>query len=93
MSDNKVKLLIVEDDKEIRELLGAFLTDNGYEISYAAKRHAFCKAEPSLLCMACTSLMRCGTERALFEVKMPTYLQIKGILTSYSRAFFSSQAV
>lgn len=36
MSDNKVKLLIVEDDKEIRELLGAFLTDNGYEISYAA---------------------------------------------------------
>lgn len=35
MSDNKVKLLIVEDDKEIRELLGAFLTDNGYEISYA----------------------------------------------------------
>ena len=36
MGDNKVKLLIVEDDKEIRELLGAFLTDNGYEISYAA---------------------------------------------------------
>ena len=35
MSDNKVKLLIVEDDKEIRELLGAFLTDNGYEIGYA----------------------------------------------------------
>ena len=35
MGDNKVKLLIVEDDKEIRELLGAFLTDNGYEISYA----------------------------------------------------------
>ena len=27
----------------------------------AAKRHAFCKAEPSLLCMACTSLLRCGT--------------------------------
>ena len=25
------------------------------------KRHAFCKAEPSLLCMACTSLLRCGT--------------------------------
>lgn len=36
MGNNKVKLLIVEDDKEIRELLGAFLTDNGYEISYAA---------------------------------------------------------
>ena len=36
MGDNKVKLLIVEDDKEIRDLLGAFLTDNGYEISYAA---------------------------------------------------------
>ena len=36
MGDNKVKLLIVEDDKEIRELLGAFLTDNGYERSYAA---------------------------------------------------------
>lgn len=35
MGDNKVKLLIVEDDKEIRELLGAFLTDNGYEIGYA----------------------------------------------------------
>ena len=43
-------------------------------IEDAAKRHAFCKAEPSLLYKACTLLMRCGTERALSEVKMPTYL-------------------
>lgn len=36
MQDNSAHILIVDDDAEIRKLLAAFLTDNGYRISTAA---------------------------------------------------------
>ena len=44
-----------------RESLSTESVNDCSAIVDAAKRHAFCKAEPSLLCMACTSLLRCGT--------------------------------
>jgi two-component system OmpR family response regulator len=36
MSDTSAHILIVDDDAEIRQLLAAFLTDNGYRVTTAA---------------------------------------------------------
>ena len=59
--ENKLRLAKLSRRFSTRESLSTESVTDCFAIGDAAKRHAFCKAEPSLLCMACTSLLRCGT--------------------------------
>ena len=59
--ENNLRLAKLSLRLKARESLSTESVNDCSAIVDAAKRHAFCKAEPSLLCMACTSLLRCGT--------------------------------
>ena len=59
--ENNLRLAKLSLRLKARESLSTESVTDCFAIGDAAKRHAFCKAEPSLLCMACTSLLRCGT--------------------------------
>ena len=59
--ENNLRLAKLSLRHMARESLSTESVNDCSAIVDAAKRHAFCKAEPSLLCMACTSLLRCGT--------------------------------